>query len=66
MKDLLISVRRYLRQDFPNFPWLDRKMGVGPGWGVTLLAVGLAMNIGPFLRLLPWAKQWLQILGWAQ
>ena len=64
--DRLISGLRWWARNWPAWPWLDRKMGVGPGFGLTLLAVGLALNLGPFLRLIPWVKQWLQVWGLAQ
>lgn len=40
----ILGMVQWVRK-LPDWPWLDEKMGVGPGWGLTLLAVGFAMQM---------------------
>jgi hypothetical protein len=55
--ELLISRLRWLARNWNVWPWLDRLMGVGPGWGLTLLAVGFAMQ----MHWLPDFVSWLLV-----
>jgi hypothetical protein len=65
MNKLILGLRWWAK-NWPAWPWLDRKMGMGPGHGLTLLMVALAVLLPTLLQLVPWAIAWFQRWGLVQ